>query len=1091
MKPTYTIWCLAVLASLVLLTGTVFSQGVTTAAINGKVTAKTGEALPGVNIVAIHDPSGTKYGNSTREDGRFTVPNLRVGGPYTITASIIGYQKQTRTNVYLRLGENFDLNFSMTEEAVQAGEITVLGERTSVFNSSRTGGATNVTREQLDKLPTINRNFQEALKLSPYFTEGNALGRNNRYNNIQIDGANFNDLYGLGATGAPGGQGPGKIAPVSLDAIEEFQVVVSPYDVRQGNFTGAGVNAISRSGTNSSQGSIYYYGRNEDIAGKTPTKTGERKKLDGFKDWQYGFRSGGAIVENSLFYFVNGEFSRFNQPILRTFGQDNLGTNAFTVNADSLNMLTSYLKTKYNYDPGSWSEVPNYRETDKIFTRLDFNLGERHKLTARWSFVRMSEDNSPSRGRSITDIYAENGRYRLDNKTHNVGLQLASTLSNTTSNELILGYVDQFDNPIYYGSPFPSLYISSRDTNKTYRGPQVLVLGAEEFRHRNELGQKYFEITDNFSWYLPAHTVTAGVRVDFLTFRNLFIGDNFGAYTYNSISDFLNDRRAASYTFKYSATSDPLQETRWGARQYGFYVQDEWTVSSALKLTAGVRVDIPTYPDKPLYNPRVDTVFSLRTDLPPKTSPAFSPRIGFNYAFDEERTMQVRGGVGIFYGRFPYVWVGNQYANTGMDFVTITTVPTKFNPDPFGQTKVAASSTATYEINLTDRNFKAPSVIRGTLAFDYKLPFDFVASVEGIYSVTQNDAYYENINLRGMQTNGGLTPDGRLVGENREVWGVWSSTANRYEYTNTSRTKSAGYLPKDSVYAPGVFLIKNTSKGSNANVIVQVQRSVVDGLNGGVAYTWGQSKDINSGNSTTASSGWRFNPTPGNPNAPQLSFSQWDRTHHISANLSYRHLWGTSGLATSVGVYYNGISGRPFSYMVTGDVNGDGRSDNDLVYIPKDANDIILVTSTGTILPKTDAAYTSLFAYIAADKYLNANKGKMSERSGPREPWSHEINLHIGQEIPTFSGQRIEFTFDILNLMNLFNKDWGWVRNTGANQTVNMLQFYRIETAAGADRGKPKYTWLNLPVNDGKADPFVADNLLSRWQAQFGIRYTF
>jgi hypothetical protein len=630
------------------------------------------------------------------------------------------------------------------------------------------------------------------------------------------------------------------------------------------------------------------------------------------------------------------------------------------------------------------------------------------------------------------------------------------------------------------------------------------------------LGQKYFEITDNFTWYLPSHTITAGVRVDFLKFRNLFISDNFGAYAYSSIARFLQDLPAngavgfTAYTYKYSATADPLQQSIWGARQYGFYLQDEYTVTSRLKLTAGIRMDLPTYPDMALYNKAVDSTYGLRTDLPPKSTPAFSPRVGFNLSLDEERTMQVRGGAGIFYGRFPYVWVGNQYAGTGVDFVTINNIPARFNPDPNGQAKAAAAASATYEISVADRNFKAPSVIRGSLAFDYKLPFDLVASVEGIYSVTQNDAYYENVNLAGMQENGGLTPGGRLAGENREVWGVWNASRRGYAYRNLNQpprtdTLSTGYQPVNARFAPGVFVIKNTDKGSNANVIVQIQRAVAEGVNGGVSYTWGLAKDINSGNSTTASSGWRFNPTPGNPNAPQLTYSQWDRRHHIMANVSYRHDWSGSGYVTTLGLIYNGLSGRPFSYLVVGDVNGDGRSDNDLVYIPKDADDIILMglqypdsaagpnNPTIKLTDKTRREYGWLMNFINSDEYLKANKGKIAQRSGPREPWTHQLDLHFAQEIPTYAGQKIEFTFDVTNFLNLLNSDWGWVRNTGINQNYSMITFHSIETATGADRGKPRYTVAasSLKVTDGKADPFVPDNLLSRWQAQFGIRYTF
>jgi len=1059
-----------------------FAQGVTTSAINGKVTSKTGEALPGVNVKAVHTASGTLYGTSTREDGRFNLPNLRVGGPYTITASLVGYRKEIREQITLLLSRNQEINFSLEQETLEQNEVVVQGERSSLFNERRTGAATNVQRDQIDRLPTLSRNFQDYYKLSPYITgdKGNAAGRNSKYNNIQIDGTNFNDAFGLGSTGAPAGQS--NVTPISLDAIEEFQIVLSPYDVRQSGFTGAGINAVTRSGTNSYKGSAFYFGRSESFAGKSPDTL--KTKLAGFSDWQMGGRIGGPIIEDKLFFFANGEVTRFEQPFTRTFGNQNLGTNAYTANPDSLALLSNTLKSKYGYDPGSYTNIGYNRESDKMFLRFDYNLTESHKLTARWNYLRSSEDNSPSRGRSVTDIYFDNGKYKLDNKTHSLALQLTSVFGNQASNEFILGYVDQMDVPVYYGAPFPTLYITTKGTGTSYTGNQVLVLGAEEFRHYNLLGQKYFEITNNFSMYLPDHTLTFGVKADLLSFRNLFIADGFGAYSYGSIAAFLNDQTPTAYTFRYSATADPLQEANWGARAYGLFVNDEWAVTPTLKLTGGIRLDIPTYPDKPNYNYAIDSTFGYRTDTPPKTSVAISPRVGFNWSIDEERNAQLRGGAGIFYGKFPYVWVSNQYSNTGVDFYTVTGLPSRFNPDPYGQAKLATTLPSA-EVNLTDPEFKAPSIFRWNLAYDHKLPFDLTATIEGIFSYSQNDVYYQNINLKGLQENQvlsnrpALTPGGKIPGENREVWGRLDTAATRYttQWIN-------------SRFSPGVFLVRNTNKGSNANLVIQVQRESPDGINGSVSYTWGMSKDINSGNSTTASSGWRFNPTPGNPNDPQLTYSQWDRRHRFMANLGYSQDWG-DGFITNFGVFYNAQSGRPFSYMVSGDVNGDGRSDNDLAYIPRDANDIILTNSAGVALPKTDVAYSQLTDFVNADTYLTENKGRISERSGPREPWAHSIDLRIGQIIPTFPGHHIEITIDILNVLNLINGEWGWIRNTGVNQTVNMLTFKGLEKTVGADYGKAKYQWTGLKVTDGVADPFQPDNLLSRWQMQLGIRYTF
>lgn len=1050
-------------------TGSAYGQGVTTAALNGVVVDQNGQPLVGCSVVAVHTASGTIFGAATRNDGRFNIPGVRVGGPYTITATLIGYRKESVENLFLGLGEDRRLTFTLVEEALQAAEVTVVAERDAILSASRTGAATNVVREQIDRLPTISRSFQDYYKVSPYFTGvgSQAVGRNNRYNNIQLDGANFNDLFGLGGTGTPGGQGG--TVPISLDAIQEFQIVVSPFDVRQSNFTGAGINAITRSGTNTFSGSAFYNTRNEDLSGKSPDAL--QTKLPSFTNKSYGFRLGGPIIQNKLFFFANAELNRADAPFTRSFNQSVFGTNAYTAIEDSLNLLSNFVRTTYGYETGSWSSIKRPDESDKLFARLDYNLGEKHKLTARWNYLNSTTNNSPSRFRNQPDIYSANADYDLKNKTHSVALQLTSILSSMASNELSIGYNNQLDQPTFRGQPFPTVEVRTYGAGGTLNR---LAIGSEEFRHRNELEQKVLEITNNFSYYLPSHKITVGAKLDFIKFRNLFIPDNFGFYLYNSVAAFLAGGRPAQYAHRYSATGDPLQEANWGYRQLGFYIQDEWTVSSRFNLVGGVRFDLPNYTDKPNNNAAFESVFGLKTGEPPKTSVAISPRLGFNWAIDEERNTQARGGVGIFYGRFPAVWVSNQYSNTGVDFFTMTQntpgAPTTFNPDPFNQPKTA-TGLPTAEVNITDRNFKAPSILRFNLAVDRRLPFDIVASVEGIFSSSQNEVYYQNINLAGLKENNGLTPGGRLVREGREVWSNINTTTGAY--TSTGRTVDTRFT--------AAYLVKNTDKGSNSNVIIQLQRqNSRDGLFGNVGYVWGKARDIGGTNSTTASSGWRFNPTPGNPNNPDLAYADTDRRHRVYGTISYRYEWGKAGLATTIGVFYNGINGRPFSYIVQGDVNGDGLSDNDLAYIPRDQNDIILVTSAGAPAPQSD--YDALFAFIESDDYLRDNKGKFAERNGARSAWESQIDLRIAQEVGSMMGHKVELTFDITNLGNLLNSDWGWIRQ--ASQQVALVNFHSVQTT-GNDAGRPRYRWTALN------DPRIASNSLSRWTAQFGIRYTF
>ena len=1058
---------LSMLAGVLLLlaasTAGVLAQGVTTASINGTVKSTTGEALPGANVMVVHTSSGTTYGTTTREDGRYNIVGLRVGGPYTLTVTFVGFAKQERRDLFLQLAQDVRQDFALSEQAIQAGEVVVMAERSAVLSAARTGAATNVVREQMDRLPTISRSFQDYYKLSPYFNGvgSNVAGRNNRYNNIQVDGANFNDMFGLGGTGTPGGQGG--VTPISLEAIEEFQIVVSPFDVRQAGFTGAGINAITRSGTNALRGSAFYNTRNEDFAGVSPDAL--QAKLPPFTNRSYGVRIGGPIMENRLFFFGTAEFARADAPFTRTFDQLTYGTDSFTAYEDSLNILSNYLRTKYGYETGPWKSIARPDNSDKVFLRFDYNLSESHKLTARWNYLDATTHNSPSRFRGTQDIYSENAAYELRNKTNSLAIQLSSLFGNMASNELIIGYNNQLDQPVYKGQPFPTVEIRTRSAKPgANTSDNRLAIGSEEFRHQNELEQNVIEITDNFSLYLRNHIVTVGAKLDMIKFRNLFIPDNFGFYLYNTIGQFMAGGRPASYAYRYSATSNPLQEANWGYRQFGFYVQDEWTVSPTLKLVGGLRFDVPTYTDSPNNNAAFEATFGLKTSEPPKTSIAISPRLGFNWAVDEDRNTQVRGGVGVFYGRYPAVWVSNQYSNTGVDFYTVTAAPSTFIADPYGQPKTA-TTLPTAEVNITDRDFKAPSILRVNFAIDQRLPYDLVASIEGIFSESQNEVYYQNINLAGVKS--------RLVGENREMWSTVTTATGAY--STTGRTKDTKFT--------AVYLVKNTDQGSNANIIVQLQRqSFADGLYANLGYTWGLAKDIGGTNSTTASSGWRFNMTRGNPNDPVLSFADGDRTHRIFGTVSYRHDWGWNNLATTVGLFYNGLSGRAYSFRIAGDVNGDGLSDNDLAYIPKDASDIVLVTSTGTAAPRSD--YDALMAYIDGDSYMKENKGKISERNAARSPWSSQLDLRVSQELPSIMGHKLEVTFDVTNLTNLMNKEWGWVRL--ANDTP-LLTFHSVATTTtdAANAGKARYRWTGNPTTD------TPSNTLSRWTAQFGIRYTF
>lgn len=1057
---------LLVLGLFVLAGSQAAAQGVTTAAINGMITGKGGEALPAVNIVAVHQPSGTQFGTSTRDDGHYNLQGLRVGGPYTVTASLIGYQPHKRVDINLQLSQNLRLDFVLTEEAVEVAAVEVIGERNAVMSASRTGAATSVSRDQIDLVPTVSRSFQDAYRLSPLFVGNNAAGRNNRFNNIQIDGAVYNDLFGLASSGTPGGQA--NINPISLDALQEFQIVIAPYDVRQSGFTGAGINAITRSGTNRFAGSAYYYGRNQDFAGKSPDTL--RTKLANFSDYRIGFRVGGPIIENQLFFFTNAELYRRSSPLTRVFGAASTGTNQYTTPIDSVQRFANALRG-YGYDPGSFTDITNERQGNNIFGRLDYNLSEVHRITLRHNYNDGGDDNSPSG----SGIYSSNLRYKFNDVTNSTVLQISSAFSSTIANEFILGYTTIRDKRDIYGNPFPEVLIRSAGLG----GGGDLRAGAETFSNANALDQNVFEITDNFTYFLGNHTFTVGTQNQFFKFSNLFIRNIYGNYEFATLTDFIN-KKPARYQLTYSLLGDPKPRAEFRGIQYGLYAQDEWTVMPGLKLNLGVRADIPTFPDKPLYNPSIDTLFGargLQTNKVPSGLLLLSPRIGFNYDPTGDRTWQVRGGVGTFSGRIGYVWLSNQYGNTGVDFARfdVSNLPANFvfQPDPYKQTAAGLSPVTTTEVDLTDPDFKMPQVFRVNLGVDRQLPFGFVGTIEGLYTSTVNDILYQDINLAGTQSSA-LTPGGTLVGDGRPVYGTYSTSTRRFTAAKVSNKFT------------NVILMKNTSDGYAYNITAQLQRAqAADGWYGNLAYTFGLSKDHNSIASSQAISQWRFNQVPGDPNNPPLSYSQYDTRHRIIAAASYS-FEVASGFRTTVSLFYEGRSGQPLSFIYNGDVNGDGQTSNDLIYIPKDRNDVVLMSGTAasaTVLPTSDVAYTNLDKYIQNDGYLSSHRGAIAERMGGRTSWSHSVDFKLAQEVPVIAEHRIEITFDVLNILNLLNRDWGYVPFISNNQDF-VLTFHSLDPVSG----KPRYVWQKTDPN---VPAWVNDNLLSRWGAQIGLRYSF
>lgn len=1020
------------------------AQGVTTAAINGVVLDKTGEPLIGATVIAVHEPSGSKYGTTTRTDGRFNLLSLRVGGPYTVSASYIGYQPKRFADITLRLSQNLRLEFILEEKTVEVGAVDVVGERNPVLSANRTGAATNVPLEAIMNMPNVSRSFTDFQKLSPQFVGNSAAGRNNRFNNIQIDGTQYNDLFGLGSSGTPGGQA--STNPISLDALQEFQVVVAPYDVRQNGFTGGGVNAITRSGTNAYAGSLFGYYRNQNFVGLSPDTN--RQKYGRFEEYQTGFRVGGPVISDNLFFFVNGELTNRTQPTDILFTQGgSTGYNVSGIPYDSVQRFASILRNQYGYDPGASENVDLERTSAKIFLRFDYNLAANHRLSLRHNYVKAQDDNLP---RTLTRFFFQNSNYVFNNTTNSTALQLSSMFGNAMSNELIFGYTRIRDYRETVGSPFPFVRIK-------FGAKGDLYAGTENYSIANSLDQDIFEITDNFTYFFGNHVFTVGTHNEIFGFENLYIRDLYGNYEFNNLTDF-EAGRPSRYTVSYSLTGDNRQAATFSAVQFGFYGQDEWTVIPALKLNVGVRVDIPTFPDTPSKNTKIDSTFGslgVGTDIIPSGNILLSPRLGFNWDVTGTRDIQLRGGAGIFSGRIAYVWLSNQYGNTGVEFgrIDVSSRPAGFFTGNWADPpRSGLNPTTTSEVNLTDPDFMMPQLARMNLALDYQLPLGFVATVEGIYSKTLNDILYQDINIAPSQ--------GTLTGDGRPVYGTYSTSSNTFSVRKINNAFT------------NVIYMTNTNEGYQYSITAQVQRQVMDGLVAGAAYTYGESKDVNSVLSSQAYSQWRYNHVPGDPNNPPLSWSAFDIRHRMFVSAAYRHEF-LEGAGTTVSLFLNGQSGLPFSYVYSGDVNGDGQTENDLIYVPRDADDIILTTNN----------YDKLNQFIEGDEALSAARGSIFQRMGARVPWQTYLDVRIAQEIPipTLNGHRFELTVDVLNVLNLLNGDWGYSKFVD-QQRYRLLTFQGLDAASQ----KPKFSF-----NDAKMDAYDISSLASRWQMQIGLRYTF
>jgi hypothetical protein len=1079
-----------------------FGQGATTSSMAGKVVDNAGTALPGATVVATHVPSGTLYGATTNSEGYFLIQGMRPGGPYKVEASFVGYSKKTFTDITLFLGETFSLNPDLTESSTELNEVVVTGMKGSAFNTVKTGATMNISNTQITALPSISRSINDFTRLSPLYGGSNSFaGRDGRYNNIVIDGSNFNNNFGLSTRNMPGGDAE----PVSLDAIEEIQVNVAPFDVRQANFTGAGINAITKRGTNSFSASVYGYYRDQSFNGQKvgsyelPAATATSTKI-------IGARVGGPIIKDKLFFFLNGEYESSSVPGMEWQayrpGVNNIGDpNVSLVPADSLTKFSNLLNSKYGYATGPFENYGAFAvENFKVLGRIDWNISQKHKFSLRFNTVR-STNNQTVNGTSAPNPRAtssrvgpnamsyQNTNYGFLNTVSSLSAELNSNFSNAISNQLLGTFTMIQDTRSSTSSDFPFIDIWNGS------GDAYMSAGYELFSFNNNVVNNVFTITDNLTYKTGRHNFTAGVSFEYLYFGNSFMRYGTSYYRFKDLQTFTNHVNgvagnqpiafATTYSFD-PAVTNPIAELGFG--QLSAYGQDEYNVFDNLKLTYGIRFDVPLYMNDLPFNPAIDAMQfqnyeKLNHSEWPKTKVIPSPRIGFNWDVFKDKRLKVRGGTGIFTGRLPFVWFTNIPTNSGMlqNTVELTAAAQldsiKFSADPTANAGATNWNTTTKtndplfptvagtkspsSIAGVDRNFKMPQVWRTSLAADIKLPLDMTLTLEGMYTKDINAIVQRNVNL--PQPYGATPYNGP---DKRPVW----TTAGRKTYSALSEA----------------MLLTNTNQGYSWNFTAQLAFPIITNLNGSIAYSAMMAKDISGNPGSQASSAWSGNLSVRGQNDLDMSYSQYLTPHRVVGSLNYRIDY-LKHMSTSIAIFYNAYIDGNFSYKYSNDFNNDGIN-GDLLYIPKNQSEITFEDFVVSGVTKYTAAQqaTAFWAYVEQDKYLRSHKGQYAERNGAFYPWYHRFDVKVLQDFYIdVKGKKntLEFSLDILNAANLINSDWG-IRQ-------------RLTTSSGAlltTRAVSNNLLYKMVEAGGKLPTKTFDNVnttSSTWGIQIGLRYIF
>jgi outer membrane receptor for ferrienterochelin and colicin len=1064
-KSALTLFILFLLVSLLAFPLRLGAQGVTSSALGGVVTDASGNGVVGAQITAVDTSSGTRYTSVTRDGGRWDIPNVRTGGPFRITASANG-QTATKSGVFTTLMQTAEVNLRLsagaapaetttttTTEGATTERVTVTGTAVEdLYSSDRTGTSTYVDRKEINNLPTITRSLNDYIRLTPQISTlarqgASAAGQNNRSNNIQVDGATISDAFGLATTGGGTGAPTESAEPISLDAIDQFRVNIAPFDVRESNFAGASINAITRSGGNTFRGSVYAVGRNEELVGEGPPS---RMPVAAFHDYAWGARLDGPVFKDVLFFFVSYEQKRALIPIIGD-------TSKFVLTGpNSVGNIIDITNSTYHFDPGGTGQESTVIEDNKFLMKLDWNVLPGHHASITYNHVEGTNQFGLSRG---TTFDLKSRQYTKPIEFDSMTLQIFDTWNSNFSTESRFVFNNTSAERVPNGI-FPQVIV-----HETYGDVRF---GSEQFSQENFLNQEQIEATFNATYTLGNHEFTLGTQNEFLAFENKFLRDFFGSYDFRATGSGATAKTATenylrgapsnyAVTFPTVPGTIPITEVR--LFDFSGYLQDKWKIRPNLVLTAGIRIDTHVYPDDPFYNPKFAADFPGRDTSKIDGDVIYSPRIGFNWdVFDDKKT-QVRGGTGIFGTRTLGVLYTNQYGGTGVDFKRVSQnfggtgqpplTPGFFSTSTTNPPPPPAGTTLAPEIDITDKDFETPSSWRNSLAVDQKLPFlGLIATVEGLYTKSLKAVTERNINLAPVVRT--RTEDGRPV------------------FGGFNRDKSFDR----------VILLANTNSGYSYNFTGQLERpDPGDGWYGKFAYTYGRAFDVNSTTSSQASSNFGFNPVAGNPNIDVLSISDFELRHRFLAVLTYTHAFW-KGWDTTIGAIYEGASGHPYSVLYNGDANGDGQFSNDLVYVPTGPGDPIFAKWGSTSTQTAAQNFASYNDYISNNAFLSKYRGQIAPRNGGRDPWINRLDLHFSQRIPV-KWVWAEFTADILNFTNLLNDHWGQIKRYstfGTPQPVTLNSTTQLYTYTGVG---------------SKAIVQSDQDLDSRWKVQLGIRVSF